>query len=520
MKQVFYNGKILTMSNIEEYYDYMVVEDHIITELGLGKPYLSQNAIDLEGKFVCPGFIDTHMHLLGYGASLNKCQLENCKSIKELQSTLLNYINENDSFWIEGRGWNHDLFEEKRLPTKEDLDAICNDQPIILTRACGHIALVNSFALNYCNITSDLQISGGAIDVLSGELTGILRENALNLVSKHIEPPTDVQILKYLKDAQDKLFEYGITTVHTDDLTTFSEIDPLHIVRLMQTRIEEPLRIYEQVQCLTPGLIEEFASLGLITGSGNPFFRIGPLKILADGSLGSRTARLSIPYKDDPGVQGILIHTESDLEQLVKHGIGHGFDLAIHAIGDYTNNLALDLIKKYDPESTHLNSIVHSQIMTLPLIKKMAALNVNALVQPVFLGYDMFILNNRVTEELAYNSYAYKTMKANGIKLGFGSDCPVESPNPFESIHYAVTRTHPNGQSLRPEEQLNRFEALAGFTRDAAFFSHESNIKGQLKKGYLADFVILDRDPFKGDLLDVVVEQTYIDGKCVYSKTY
>lgn len=517
MKQVFYNGKIHAMSAEDSYYDYMIVEDHYISELGHGLPDTIGHAIDLKGKFVCPSFIDTHMHLLGYGSALNKCQLDHCRSIKDLQDRLLKYKDRHSEYWIEGRGWNHDLFDEKRLPTKVDLDAICPDRPIILSRACGHIAVVNSLALEICGITSNTLISGGAVDVEDGTPTGILRENALTLVLSQIPLPTKSQLIKYFEDAQRQVLKYGITTVHTDDLTMLPEDEQINLIELMKALPNYPLRIYEQVQCLTPESIKAFSELGLVTGAGDHRFKIGPLKILADGSLGSRTARLSKPYMDDPKVQGILIYTEAELEQLVKLGIEHHFDLAIHAIGDYTNALSLKFIEKYDPSAKQYNAIVHSQIMTLPLIEKMAALKVNALVQPVFLGYDMFIVKDRVGDDLSQNSYAYKTMRAHGIKLGFGSDCPVESPNPFESLHYAVTRRHPSGKCFNIDEGLSVYDALSCFTKDAAYFSHESHLKGQLKKGYLADFVILSADPFVDDLLNITVEKTFIDGECVYS---
>lgn len=517
MKQVFYNGRIHAMSAEDSYYDYMIVEDQFISELGYGIPDTIDQAIDLKGKFICPGFIDTHMHLLGYGSSLNKCQLDHCRSITALQEALTEYKNTHSEYWIEGRGWNHDLFDEKRLPTRADLDVICSDRPVILSRACGHIAVVNSLALEVCGITSKTLISGGAIDVADETPTGILRENALTLVLSHIPVPTKPQLIKYFEDAQKELLKYGITTVHTDDLTMLPENEQMKLIDLMRTLPNYPLRIYEQVQCLSPESISAFAERGLVTGAGDDHFKIGPLKILADGSLGSRTARLSRPYNDDASVQGILIYQETELEQLIKSGIENHFDLAIHAIGDYTNMLSLDLIEKYDPLAKQLNAIVHSQIMTLPLIEKMAALKINALVQPVFLGYDMFIVKDRVGHELSKNSYAYKTMKGHGIKLGFGSDCPVESPNPFESLHYAVTRKHPSGECFNIDEHLSVYEALSCFTKDAAFFSHESHLKGQLKKGYLADFVILSADPFVDDLLNITVEKTFIDGKCVYS---
>lgn len=518
MKQLFYNGKIHTMTEPNAYYDYMIIDDPFIIEVGHGTPKLTMPAFDLEGKFVCPGFIDTHMHLLNYGASLNQCQLDNCTSIESLQNKLKQFISTHSEDWIIGRGWNHDFFKEQRLPTKTDLDVICPDRPVILTRACGHIAVVNSKALEICNVDEKMSIEGGAIDVLDGFPTGILRENAISLITDNLLTPCQDTLVQYFKDAQSKLLSMGITTVHTDDLPFVPVSEHLQLIELMRALPDYPLRIYEQVQYLTPENVALFSDRGLRTGAGDQHFKIGPLKILADGSLGSRTARLTMPYQDDPNTQGISIYTDSELDTLIKSGLDHGFDLAIHAIGDYTNALALKTIEKYNKITTHRHSIIHSQIMTLPMIQKMASLHVNALVQPVFLAYDMFIVKKRVGESLSKYSYAYKSMKEAGIKLGFGSDCPVESPNPFKSIHYAVTRTGPDGASFNINESITLYDALLAFTKDAAYFSYEEDLKGQLKKGYLADFIVLSEDPYKGTLLDIKVDQTYIAGTCVYSR--
>ncbi|MBF4693204.1 amidohydrolase [Fusibacter ferrireducens] len=518
MKQLFYNGKIHPMTMPEAYYDYMIVDGPYIAELGHGMPKLKMPSFDLKGRFVCPGFIDTHMHLLSYGASLTQCQLDDCTSIESLQNKLKQFTDTHAEKWIIGRGWNHDFFKEQRLPTKQDLDSICPDRPVLLRRACEHIAVANSKALEICNIDCNSFVEGGAIDIQNSSPTGILRENALSLITDHMPTPDQDTLVQYLKEAQSKLLSMGITTVHTDDLLFVSISEHLKLIDLMKSISDYPLRIYEQVQLLTPENINLFSNLGLCTGTGNSHFKIGPLKILADGSLGSRTARLSVPYQDDPKTQGISTYTKSELDTLIKSGLDHGFDLAIHAIGDYTNAIALETIEKYSEPNRHRHSIIHSQIMTLPLIQKMASLCVNALVQPVFLEYDMLIVKNRVGESLSQYSYAYKSMKDAGIKLGFGSDCPVESPNPLRSLHYAVTRTRPDGISFNTSEALTLYDALSAFTRDAAYFSHEEHLKGQLKKGYLADFVILSEDPYKTQLRDIKVDQTYIDGTCVYSR--
>lgn len=523
MKQIFHNGVFYSMNEAEETYDYMSVNNGKIEKMGKGSPTIPCDVqeIDLQGRFVCPGFIDTHMHLLGYGAFLNECDLTGSTSIESFKERIESFKEKTTAEWLAGGGWNHDFFIEKRLPNRYDLDAVCADRPVILYRACCHIAVVNSFVIDRFNISVDEEIEGGSIDHVNGIPTGILRENAIDLVSCHMPANSELKIRKYFSDAQAELFKVGITSVQTDDLPYVNPEEYQMLIDIMGTLEDYPLRISEQIQYTTPETIKKFTALGYKTGWGNNHFRIGPLKILADGSLGARTAKLTKPYADDLETDGILIYTPEMLDRLIEEGINQKMDLAVHAIGDKTNELIQHSIVKHEKRKDARHAIIHSQIMSDELIDKMATTNISALVQPVFLEYDMSIAEARVGKDLTETSYAYKTMLEKGIKLGFGSDCPVEAPNPFRSIHYAVTRKRPDGTVFYPNEAIDIHKALKAFTSDAAYFSREEALKGQLKEGYLADFIVLNRDPLKSefpDLLTIKVDETYIDGNCVYKR--
>ena len=505
--------------------NYMLVDQGIIKSVSQVLPTSLPSDIeifDFNNDYVYPSFNDTHMHFIGYGTYLNRCQLEHTHSISDLQNKLTAYMRAHLPEQLIGRGWNQDEFDEQRLPSRHDLDLVSKNIPIILYRACGHMAVVNTAALETFGITSSTQVDGGEIDLEDGEPTGILRENALSLV----QIPITLKDLKQdILRAQKKLNAYGITSVQTDDLIMVEQERHHDLIQLFQEMAEKrelTVRVYEQSQFFTAENLERQVNLGYQLNKGNDLFRMGPVKILADGSLGARTAKLKKPYVDDASAQGILIHSEEEIDTLIDIAFKNDLDVAIHGIGDYTIQMAIDKINHHQSRYKrlkHRNSIVHSQIMDQPLIDLMAQSYVHALVQPVFLEYDMTIVEKRVGAELAQTSYAYKTMQEAGIILGFGSDAPVEDPNPFRSIYYAVYRQRPDGTSYYPEEGISVTSALECFTSKAAFFSYEEHIKGKLEPGYYADFIVLSK-PIETatpeELLNMKIKATYLGGQCVH----
>ena len=528
MKSIVKAKQIYTLSNNHPECKIMIIEEGHILEILDQMPEINDadyELISLEDSYIYPAFNDTHMHLVGYGAYLSQCQLERSNSIASLKQFLYDYASSSDAPTIVGRGWNHDYFDEGRLPTRYDLDEVCSDRPVVLHRVCGHIAVVNSKALEMYAITENTLIEGGGIDLNNGIPTGILRENALSLVQSTLSKE---DIRNYIKNAQLKLNAYGITSVQTDDLimvpiSRHGEI--LELFNDMSIHDELTVRVYQQSQFFTVENFEKHLSNGYRQNVGNLFFKNGPLKILADGSLGARTAKLRRPYQDDSNAQGIFIHSESELKALIDCAFKHNVDVAVHGIGDYTIEFLItqitELQKKY-PIRNGRNAIIHCQIMDKSMIEAMSKSNINALVQPVFLEYDMTIVENRVGRALASTSYAFKSMQEAGILLGFGSDAPVEDPNPLRSIYYAITRQRPDGQSFFKEESITLDEALKAFTTHAATFSYEEHIKGKLDKGYLADFICFSK-PLESmspqELLTARVEATYLGGKCVYTRS-
>lgn len=480
--------------------------------------------IDLSNYHLYPSFNDSHMHLIGYGASLNQCLLDGVKSIKQLQDTLANFLSAHQTEIVIGRGWNQDFFEPRRLPSRYDLDLVCSNKPVILYRTCGHIAVVNSCAIEYFKIDAHTVVAGGAIDLMGGEPTGIIRENALSIVR---QDPSFEAMTQFILDAQKNLHRYGVTSVQTDDLIMVDASKHNQVFDLFSSLASRgllKLRVYQQSQFFTPEELTTHLSSGYKQNAGGQFFKLGPLKILADGSLGSRTAKLRKYYHDAPESNGILIHTESELSALISIAKEHDLDVAIHGIGDYTINWIIENLSNTVPTAKANNrrdAIVHCQIMDLDMIKAMGKAGIHALVQPVFLAYDMDIVENRVGRELARYSYAYHTMLENNIKLAFGSDAPVEDPNPFRGLYYAMYRKKLDGTVFHPDECLDFYTAFDAYTKNGAFFSYESLDKGELKPGFLADFIAVPDllETLKPDeLLRVNVAKTFVGGECVYSE--
>jgi len=528
MKKIITAQMIHTMSPDNPTCQHMLIEDGFIVDIldqlpdALGADY--EHIVFPDG-IIYPAFNDTHMHLIGYGASLSQCQLEQTHSIEQLKYRLAQYINQHERIEIiTGRGWNHDDFAEGRLPNRYDLDAVCTDRPVILSRVCGHMAVVNSCALERFKITGDTVVEGGDVSKKNGIPTGILKENALSL----IQNPMSLTTLKgHILKAQKKLNAYGITSVQSDDLIMVTQDRHLELIQLfedMSKNDELTVRVYQQAQFFSLDNFKRQVESGYRQNKGNLFYKNGPLKILADGSLGARTAKLSVPYHDDPSAEGLFIHSENDLLALMTYAAENQIDVAIHGIGDYTIRFAVEALTKLQhryPRDNVRNAIVHCQIMDEALIQSMAHSKIDALVQPVFLEYDMTIVASRVGPHLAETSYAYKSMLESGIKLGFGSDAPVEDPNPFRSLYYAMLRKRPDGQTFVNKECISFQKAMAAFTSEAAYFSHEETFKGKLDKGYLADFIIVSNQLetlTPHELLHMDVLATFLGGTCVYEK--
>ncbi|RQD70577.1 MAG: amidohydrolase [Tindallia sp. MSAO_Bac2] len=493
----------------------------------------SDELIDLQNKTVIPGLTDSHIHLLAYGSTKEQVvSLKEVRSMEELKSKVAQHIDRKaltSGQWVKGSGWNHDTFPDRKVPDRQDLDSISREHPIMLLRMCYHICSVNTKALEMAGITRDTpDPEGGKIDRdANGNPTGVLRETAMELVKQAIPPIVDKDEIKDLiLSATEDLVSLGFTTVHTDDFGFVGDRQALlDAYKELNEQKKLPLQIVMQMIIHNPEDIDFYIENNLQSWNSMGRLMPGPIKILGDGSLGSRTAALHEPYSDDPETSGFMLMSEERLDAMIKKSFENGFDVAAHGIGDKTTETMLDLFKKYEHIYKPKNlrpSVIHSQIGSDSILRKYRDQQVIANVQPIFTHSDLHIAEDRIGSKRLKYSYCWKTYLDMGIPTVGSSDSPVESFNPFWNIYTAVARKDLEGNPKDGwimEEALSLQEAMELFTLKPPMLSDECDTKGQLKEGYEANFTVLDKDPFKVDieeLKDFKAHATYFRGEKVY----
>lgn len=544
MITLFKNGNIHTVDTSNPNADAFVVEGDKFTYVGTlngAREYLAEKVpadeeVDLAGHLVLPGLNDSHMHFVHYAKSLRSINLTGTNSICELRERIAERMKDKDlngSTWVEGEGWNHDYFtDEKRFPNKFDLDDITGEVPVLVMRACFHIGVLNSAGMKALGITKETAPKHGKLVELlpDGEPNGVIKESLLDKVKSMIST-LDMQILKdVLVKAQYEAFAQGLTSVQSDDVGYMPNSDYDMLFTALKDLDESGhlnIRIGEQCLLMDKHIGQEFFNKNYHYGYGNDKYRVVSYKILSDGSLGARTAALRNPYNDDESTKGIEMFTQEELNEMVLLSHKQNCPVAIHAIGDRAIEMALDSIenaKKQDPSHNPRHGIVHCQITDHDLLDRFRELDVLAFIQPIFIDYDMNIVEDRVGKEMASTSYAWKTMIDKGIHASFGTDCPVESFNTMPNIYSAVTRKNITGNDKKiylPEERLSMSEAINAYTLEGAYASGEEDINGTITAGKLADFILLDKDLFnlnsEEEILETRVVETYVGGKKVYS---
>ena len=507
--------------------------------------------VDLQGAFAMPGFNDAHTHMAAAGKQRLAVDLVGVHSLAEMLSRIRAYAaTAKPGQWILGGGWDQTLWTSKSLPTKADLDAVTSGRPALLERVDGHIAVANSAALTAAGLdhtTPDPK--GGKFDRAPGfELTGIVREApALALVQSHI-PPLDYETRKRaLALSIGDALAHGVTSVQD-----FSDWDDWLVLEELEHTGKLPLRFAEWIDFNLPLTILEQRRASHSTD--DPLLHLTQLKAFMDGSLGSRTAALNEPYLDDGENQGIPRYDAEKLNQLAAERAAAGFQLGFHAIGDRANDIALDAFEGAeqvgrsehpDPHCPHpgavgtvgpaiasgppLDSkcrpdfrfrIEHAQVVSPGAFERFAQLGVIASMQPSHLLTDMAWAGQRLGPERVSRAYAWRSFLDHGVVLAFGTDYPVESISPFRGLYAAITRQNESGtQTFQPAERITLNEALYAYTQASAFAEFRDGIKGRLEPGYLADFVVLDRDITKADPRSVLytkVLRTVVGGVTRY----
>lgn len=456
-----------------------------------------------------PAFIDSHCHFLGMGYSSTLIQLQEVSSIPQLLDLLRLH---SDQSMIIGRGWNQENLIEKRIPTLSELDKVSLDVPILLIRTCGHVVIVNSKML------SKIQLEGKRLDPSSVPEEGLFVEDDIHLVYNCIPKPTKSDLLRYLKIADQICLENGVTKVASDDFCIFDVPYESVIEAILEAQESGQIHtsITEQVNLPSKELLEDFIKKGYPNKRYSKF-KIGPLKLLADGSLGGRTAALHQPYSDDLNNLGVLNFNDEELFELIQMADDADMDSAIHVIGDKATDQVLKALKAVISSSkrkTHRHSLIHAQMVNMNQIETMKKYHIGAIVQPIFLNSDLSMIKDRLQDRIQ-ETYLFHSMYQSGITVGFSTDCPVENLNPFENLFVSMSRTSLKTPKLKPHllyESFRLEEALSCYISSNLDYIYEQEQK---------DYIMVDSLPNELEIAkipSIQVLQTVIDGKVVYQK--
>ncbi|WP_237487937.1 amidohydrolase [Hufsiella arboris] len=518
---IFLNGTVYTVDSSFATTEAFAVSRGRIVAVGstdaIETAYSSKNTIDLEGKSVYPGFIDGHSHFYRYGEGLKSVDLTGTKSWDEIVEMVKIFSEVNPDGWLLGRGWDQNDWQAKGFPDNTELNKLFPTRPILLSRVDGHAAIANQAALSLAGITAGQKIAGGKIGTKDKTLTGLLVDNAVDLVSAKIPPFTIKQMNDALLAAQSNCIKVGLTSVVDCGL----DYPMISVIDALQKNNQLKMRVYMMLSDNEKNVNYLFKNGAFKTSRLN----VRSFKVYADGALGSRGACLLKPYSDDPSNSGFLLSSKEHFQEMAEKLYDKGFQMCTHAIGDSANRQILNTYAAVlKGKNDRRWRIEHAQVIDPADFKIFGDNNIIPSVQPTHATSDMYWAGQRLGDKRLKSAYAYKDLlKQNGWEV-LGTDFPVESINPILTFYAAVTRKdakgYPSG-GFQTNNALSRQEALKGMTIWAAKGSFEEKEKGSIEQGKYADFVILDNDIMKASpqkILKTNVLTTYINGEKVYQK--
>lgn len=521
--KILYNARVYTLDAQRPLASSLVIDGERILRTGgdeLLREFDRAEKQDMRGRVILPGLTDAHLHLKHYALGLQKIDCET-ESLEECLRRVAERVKKTKpGGWVLGHGWNQNVWGG--WPSISEFDRVAPDHPVYLTAKSLHAAWANSAALKLAGISaSSADPPNGQIQHdASGKPTGIVLESAMELVSRAIPEPGMDEIAAAIEKAQPILWKMGLTGVHDfDRRDCFMALQALHLQNKLKLRVTKNIPV---------DLLDHAYELGLRTGFGDDWLRIGSVKVFMDGALGPHTAAMFQPYIGEPDNKGILNMDGEGLFELGRRAAEVGLGMTVHAIGDRANHEVLDAyeqLRAYEKEKglpALRHRIEHVQVLHRDDAPRLAKLNVIASMQPIHATSDM-LMADKYWGERALLAYAWRTQLEAGARLAFGSDAPVESPNPFWGIHAAVTRRRADGspgpEGWRPGQRLTVQEAIEGFTLGAAYAAYAEKRLGKLAEGYLADLIVLEKDPFTCnpvELKDLQSSATMIAGEWVW----
>jgi hypothetical protein len=530
---LLYNGKLHTQDSRFPAASAVAIQAGRILAVGADQAIrdmatLETEQIDLQGRRVLPGLTDAHFHFYDWALGLKRLSLAEVNSRSNLQERLAKSVGQTPAGeWILGQGWNESRWPQGRMPTRTDLDSVSQEHPIILWRNDLHLAVANTAALRKAGISAETPDPAQGVIGWdpSGQPNGILKELAINLVTDVIPPPSEEETVSAMQEGFSILHRLGLTGVHDFRLMGGADGPPaFRAYQRLAANGDLNLRMWMQL----PGeLLDEAIALGLRTGMGDDVLRVGQIKLFSDGGQGARTAWMLAPYKDT-GDCGMPLTPMSEIAEAIRKADAAGLAVAIHAIGDRANRELIDVFEQIEAHNSPGSALApdrieHVQVIHPDDVRRLGRLNVVASVQPIHCPDDIPMIEESIGER-GRRAYPFRDMLKAGTSLALGTDCPVASPNPFWTIHAAVTRQGRDGTpqgGWYPSQRLSVFEAVWGYTMGPAVASGQEALQGSLSPGKFADLVVLDSDIFEippEEIPDTKVDMTVFAGRIVHRR--
>lgn len=513
------NGKVYTVDQEFSTAEAIAISDHRIIAVGTSREILRKfsaaEVVDLHGAFVYPGWIDAHCHFFGYGMSLNAVDLTGTGSVDEIISILLENRDRYQGSWITGRGWDQNDWEVQEFPDRYMLDQYFPDTPILLRRIDGHAAWVNSAALRIAGVTASSGVEGGKVILSGGKPSGILVDNAIELVASRIPPPADTDMVQALQLAEENCFSVGLTSVYDAGLSK-------HVVQIIDSLQSTGSLKIRMNTMLSPSQ-ENFAYYVEKGPYQTDYLSVNTIKLYTDGALGSRGARMIEPYSDDPGNYGLYVTPLDTLEKFCRKAYEHHFAVATHCIGDGANRETLRIYASIlGGKNNRRWRIEHAQVIHPDDFHYFGDFNIIPSVQTTHATSDMYWAEQRLGSERIKGAYAYMQLLDQNGWLPNGSDFPVEQINPLFGFYAGVVRKDQSGypgEGFQTENAITREQALRAMTIWAARSGFEEDRKGSIEPGKLADLVVTNTDLMsasESELFRIKVQRTYSGGELVY----
>ena len=536
MDRIFFNGQIVTVDPQYPEVSAVAVKNGIVMAVGSDEEVKAMagpatEMVDLKGAFMCPGLIDSHMHLLLLSNKLRRTDIGVAKTFRECMDIMAKAAEEKKGTngWAMGIGFNQDDWTDcNEVPTRLDLDKACGDVPAYIERACGHIATLNTKAMELMGMMNEKE--GESQYKLryfeDGTPNGVLCEDTVRLVEEYFPIPTVPEMKELILMGARYIAAKGLVGVHSDDLNLVVPVKDMPVILQAYKELSEadelPIRVHQQCRMLNLPMIEKFCSEYKVRTKWGKNFTIGDIKIMGDGSLGAHTAVLRGEYKNAPEDHGIPLHDDEELYAMFRVAHNAGYPIVVHVIGDGAMDQVVngyELVMNENPKANMRHGIIHCQIMDEAQQDRFVKLNLLAYAQPVFVRYDSQIVDDCVGSELAKTSYNWRRYIDLGVHMSGGSDCPVEDCDPLANLYYAVTRMGMDGKPWYPENGVTMEEALRMFTIEGAYSAFEEAERGSITIGKYADFTVLDKNIMKNppeELLNTKVLMTVVNGKTVY----